>query len=276
MTKTVLITGTSSGLGRATAKLFQAEAWNVVATMRRPESETELTRLDNTLVTRLDVEDPTTITAAVRAGLDRFGRLDALVNNAGYGAYGPLEATPMAKIRRQFEVNVFGLLATTQAVLPYLREQRSGVIVNVSSIGGRLTFPFGTPYHGAKFAVEGISEALWYELGTVGVRVKLVEPGGIRTDFGGRSFDFSNEPVIADYQPNIGRVFDVLGPLMADGGSEPEHIADTVFTAVTDGTDRLRYEAGTDGITMLASWRAADDTSFLAGIRQQFGLADVS
>jgi NAD(P)-dependent dehydrogenase (short-subunit alcohol dehydrogenase family) len=272
MTKTVLITGTSSGLGRATAELFHAKGWNVVATMRTPGAETELTRLDNTLVTRLDVEDAGSITSAVRAGLDRFGRLDALVNNAGYGAYGPLEATPMAKIRRQLEVNVFGLLATTQAVLPHFREQRSGVIVNISSIGGRMAFPLGALYHGAKFAVEGLSESLAYELGTVGVQVKVVEPGGIRTDFGGRSLDFSNDPAIADYQPAIGTVLDVLGPLTAEG-SEPGHIAETVFTAVTDGTDRLRYEAGADGIRMLDARRAADDATFFAGIRARFGLA---
>lgn len=274
MTQTVLITGTSSGLGRATAELFHAKGWNVVATMREPDAETELTRLDNTLVTRLDVEDAGSITSAVQAGLDRFGSLDALVNNAGYGAYGPLESTPMAKIRRQFEVNVFGLLATTQAVLPHFRSRRSGVIVNISSIGGRMALPLGTLYHGAKFAVEGLSESLAYELGTVGVRVKLVEPGGIRTDFGGRSLDFSNDPAIADYQPTIGKVLGVLGPLTAEG-SAPAHIAETVFTAVTDGTDQLRYEAGADGIRMLDARRAADDATFFAGVKDQFGLTDV-
>ncbi|MCY1136503.1 SDR family oxidoreductase [Actinoplanes sp. Pm04-4] len=271
MTQTVLITGTSSGLGRATAELFQAKGWNVVATMRRPEAETELTRLDNTLVTRLDVEDPASITAAVQAGLDRFGRLDALVNNAGYGAYGPLESTPMAKIRRQFEVNVFGLLATTQAVLPHFRSQRAGVIVNISSIGGRMAFPLGTLYHGAKFAVEGLSESLAYELAPFGVRVKIVEPGGIRTDFGGRSLDFSNDPPIADYQPTVGKVLDVLGPLTAEG-SEPSAIAETVFAAVTDESGRLRHEAGADAVQMLDSRRTTDDATFLAGIRDQFGL----
>ena len=131
MTKTVLITGTSSGLGRATAKLFQAKGWNVIATMRSPEQEAELTQLENTLVTRLDVQDPASIQSAVQAGLAAFGRIDALVNNAGYGAYGPLEATPMEKIRRQFDVNVLGLLATTQALRPHFRANRSGVIIQL-------------------------------------------------------------------------------------------------------------------------------------------------
>ncbi|MDY7762814.1 SDR family NAD(P)-dependent oxidoreductase, partial [Burkholderia pseudomallei] len=110
MAKTILITGTSSGLGRATARLFQAKGWNVVATMRDPASETELTQLANILVTRLDVQDVASIAAAVAAGLARFGRIDALINNAGYGAYGPLEATPLESIRRQYDVNVLGLM----------------------------------------------------------------------------------------------------------------------------------------------------------------------
>lgn len=194
MNKTILITGTSSGLGRATAKYFHAKGWSVIATMRTPDQEAELTQLDRTLVTRLDVQDAGSIQSAVEAGVARFGRIDALVNNAGYGAYGPLEATPFEKIRRQFDVNVLGLLATTQALLPHFRANRSGTIVNVSSVGGRMTFPLGTLYHGTKFAVEGLSEALHYELLPFGVRVKIVEPGGIRTDFGGRSLDFSNDP----------------------------------------------------------------------------------
>ena len=113
MTKTILITGTSSGLGRATAKLFHQNGWNVIATMRTPERETELTRLDNMLVTRLDVQDAPSIRLAIDAGIARFGRIDALVNNAGYGAYGPLEATPLEKIRRQFDVKVLCLLYTS-------------------------------------------------------------------------------------------------------------------------------------------------------------------
>jgi len=157
MNKTILITGTSTGLGRATAKIFQSKGWNVIATMRNPSDESELTQLERTLVTRLDVQDIPSIKSAVDAGLAKFGRIDALVNNAGYGAYGPLEATPLDKIRRQFDVNVLGLLATTQALLPHFRANRSGTIINISSIGGRMTFPLGTLYHGTKFAVEGLS-----------------------------------------------------------------------------------------------------------------------
>ena len=271
MNKTILITGTSSGLGRSTAKLFQAKGWNVIATMRNPEKESELTQLEHTLVTRLDVQDPQSIQSAVAAGLARFGRIDALINNAGYGAYGPLEATPPEKIRRQFDVNVLGLLATTQALLPHFRANRSGTIVNISSVGGRITFPLGTLYHATKFAVEGLSEALHYELAAFGVRVKVIEPGGIKTDFSGRSFDFNNDPKLTEYQPLVQSVIGVLGPMMDQNGSSPEKIAEVVYAATTDGTDRLRYEAGADAEHILADRRSKDDATFFAGMKALFG-----
>ena len=126
MSKTILITGASSGIGKATARYFHEQGWNVVATMRSPKNEKELTALANVLVLRLDVQDPSSIGSAIEAGLARFGKIDALLNNAGYGAYGPLEATPMENIRRQFDVNVIGLLETTKAVLPHFRSSGSG------------------------------------------------------------------------------------------------------------------------------------------------------
>jgi NAD(P)-dependent dehydrogenase (short-subunit alcohol dehydrogenase family) len=272
MTQTILITGSSSGLGRSTAELFHARGWNVVATMRTPEDETELTQLDNVLVARLDVQDSASIESAVDAGLARFGRIDVLMNNAGYGAYGPLEATSLDKIRRQFDVNVMGLLATTKALLPHFRANRSGTIVNVSSMGGRITFPLGTLYHGTKFAVEGLSEALHYELAPLGVRVKILEPGGIRTDFGGRSFEFTNDPTLTEYQPLVDAVLAGLGSTMTEEGSEPELIAKVVYDAATDGTDTLRYVAGADAVQLLERRREADDVTFFAGMRAQFGL----
>lgn len=272
MPRTILITGTSSGLGRATATLFQAQGWNVIATMRAPEKETKLTGLDRVLVTRLDVQDAPSIAAAVEAGLAAFGRVDALVNNAGFGAFGPLEAISPATIRRQFDVNVFGLLATTQALLPHFRANQAGVVVNISSIGGRLTFPLATLYHGTKFAVEGISESLAYELAPLGVRVRIVEPGGILTDFGGRSLDFSNDPELSEYQPLVQSVQDVMGPMMAQGSS-PDLIAETVYKAVTDGGDQLRFEAGADAVQLLAARRGNDDDTFTANIKAQFGIA---
>ncbi len=271
MSKTILITGASSGIGKATARYFKEQGWNVVATMRSPKKEQELTALANVLVTRLDVQDPPSIRSAVEAGIARFEKIDVLLNNAGYGAYGPLEATPMEKIRRQFDVNVIGLLETTKAVLPHFRANRSGVIVNVSSVGGKMTFPLGTLYHGTKFAVEGLSEALSWEMEAIGVKVKIVEPGAIKTDFAGRSFDFSNDEGMVEYQPLVKKLLAALGNLVSRG-SDPFVVARVIYEAATDGTNQLRYTAGEDAKVLMANRKAADDATFLKGIKDQFGL----
>lgn len=268
---TVLITGCSTGIGRAAAERFQAEGWNVVATMRNPDAETDLTALDNVLVAALDVTDPASIDATVNAANERFGGIDVVVNNAGYGAYGPLESTPREKIVRQFNTNVIGLLDVTKAVLPQFRGRGSGVIVNISSMGGKITMPLGSLYHGTKFAVEGISEALTYELGAIGAQMKIVEPGIVATDFSGRSMDISMNPEHEEYQPVINGL---LTASSAEGrfSSEPADIADVIFTAATDGTDQLRYVAGQDAEQMIAMRASADDATYLAGIRANFGL----
>ncbi|MEY4249671.1 MAG: hypothetical protein RJA87_1304 [Pseudomonadota bacterium] len=271
MNKTIIITGASTGIGRAAAKRFHAAGWNVVATMRSPEREEELNLLERVLVTRLDVLDLESIDAAVSEGLARFGGIDVLLNNAGYGAYGPLEVTPIEKIRRQFDVNVIGVLAATQALLPHFRNRRCGTVINVSSIGGRITFPLGSLYHGSKFAVEGLSESLHFELLPLGIRVKIIEPGMVKTDFAGRSFDFNNDPVIGDYQPLVKQLFSTLGA-MVEAASLPEITAEAIFSAATDDADKLRYEVGADAEHILASRRAADDSMFLGGMRAQFNL----
>lgn len=270
MTKTIFITGASTGIGKATAILFAEKGWNVVATMRSPDKEKELTDLDNVLVTRLDVTDGESIAAAVDAARKRFDNIDVLLNNAGYGAYGPLEAFPMENIRRQFDTNVIGLLEVTKAVLPHFRKQKSGVIVNISSIGGKMTFPLGTLYHGTKFAVEGLSEALHYELDPIGIKVKIVEPGAIATDFGGRSFDFTNDESMEEYQPTVQKLFSGFENALSNA-SPASVVADVIWTASTDGTDQLRYTAGDDAKTLMAGRKAADDATFIAGIKAQFG-----
>src|SRR5882757_642098 len=205
MKKTALITGASSGFGRATVKLFHQKGWNVVAAMRSPEKETELSVLSGVLVTRLDVTRKSEIGEAVQAGIREFGQIDALVNNAGYGTLGALEAAPEEVIRQQFEVNFFGLIEVTKAVLPGMRRQGAGVIINVSSVGGKLTFPFCTLYHATKFAVEGMTESLQYELNPLGIRLKLVEPGGYKTDFAGRSMSYYGAGGIDGYQEPFDR-----------------------------------------------------------------------
>ncbi|MCY1127664.1 SDR family oxidoreductase [Frigidibacter sp. RF13] len=265
--KTILITGASSGIGKATALRFQSEGCNVIATMRDPSAGGDLAALDNVLVTRLDVTDAGSIAAAVTDGLSRFGAIDVLLNNAGYGAYGPLEAFSAERIRRQFDTNVIGLLEVTKAVLPHMRSNQSGTIVNVSSIGGQITFPLGTLYHGTKFAVEGLSEALHYELEPLGIRVRIVEPGMVRTDFGGRSFDFAMDETLTDYAPTAEAMGRLFGKLATDP-SAPEIVAGVIWQAVTETGDRLRFRAGADAHALLDDRKAKDDAAFIGGLKE--------
>jgi short-subunit dehydrogenase len=273
MPDTIIITGASSGIGKETATLFQSKGWNVVATMRSPDKEQELTQLDNVLVTRLDVTDDASIKSAIDEGIRKFGKVDALINNAGYGAFGPLEASSKSRIERQFDTNVIGLLETTKAMLPHFRENRSGIIVNISSVAGKIAMPLGTLYHGTKFAVEGLSEALQYELEPIGIKVKIVEPGMIATDFAGRSFDFANEESLQEYQPVVLKFIETLsGGGMQAHASPASLVADVIWEAVTDGTSTLRYTAGEDAQQYIAGRKALNDDELFAGIKQRFGL----
>ena len=273
MSKTIFITGASSGIGKATSLHFQAQGWNVVATMRSTEAASELASLDRVLVTRLDVLDADSIASARDAALERFGSVDVLLNNAGYGAYGPLEAFSMDRIRRQFDTNVIGLLAVTKAFLPHFRQRRSGAVINVSSIGGQMTFPLGTLYHGTKFAVEGLSEALHYELEAFGVRVKIVEPGMIATDFGGRSFDFCSDESLTEYQDTTGKLF-AHWRNTASTPSPPSLVAEVIWSAAHDDTDTLRYRAGEDAERLLSARKAQSDATFIGGLKRQIGLTE--
>lgn len=267
MGKTILITGASSGIGKATAIHFQQQGWNVIATMRTPEKETELNKLENVQLEKLDVLDLESIDQAIKNGVSRFGRIDAIVNNAGYGAYGPLESFPRENIVKQFNTNVIGLMDVTRSIIPHFRENKNGVIVNISSIGGQMTFALGSLYHGTKFAVEGISESLHYEMAEIGVKVKIIEPGMIATDFGGRSFDFQAGE-IADYQP-------IIEALMKqwqnpkNTSSPASLVADVIYTAVTDDTEQLRYKAGNDANFLLDSRKKMTDDEFFSMMNNQ-------
>lgn len=271
MNKTILITGSSSGIGKATAKYFQSKGWNVVATMRSPEKEEELNQLDNVLLSRLDVLDLASIDSAISEGIERFGKIDVLLNNAGYGAYGPLEAFPRENIIRQFNTNVIGLLDVSRAMLAHFRQHKSGSIINVSSIGGKMTFPLGSLYHGTKFAVEGISEALSFEAAAIGVKVKIIEPGMIATDFAGRSFDFQHKPELTAYQTIVEKVMQGFANVGAQA-SPAALVANVIFEAANDHSDKMRYRAGADAEQLLNARKALDEDAFIKNIKNQFQL----
>lgn len=242
MSKTVLITGTSSGIGKATVELFSQRGWNVVATLRNPEKASDLASLKGVTVLRLDVTDSATIRDAIAQIGERFVKLDTVVNNAGYALVGAFEASTPAQIERQFATNVFGLMEVTRAVLPLFRAQGDGTIVNVASVGGRITFPLYSLYHATKWAVEGFSESLHYELAPLGIRVKIIEPGPIKTDFYDRSQDLLSQPGLTAYNDSIDRV---MPKLQKSGisGAPPELVAKVIYRAANDRSQRLRYSA---------------------------------
>ena len=270
MSKTILITGASSGIGKATAKYFHNKGWNVAATMRTPEKEDELTKLEKVLVTRLDVQDLSSIDKAIKDTLDRFGTIDVVVNNAGYGVFGPIESISREKMIRQFDVNVIGLMDVTKTIIPYFRNRGEGIIINITSAGGKVTFPLISLYHGTKFAVEGISESMNYEMQKIGCKVKIVEPGAIKTNFD-QSMDINNDESISEYKELVQNIMEVMEPMLANG-SEPEVVAEVIYEAATDGTDQLRYIAGEDAKEWLKNRKEQDDETFMAGIRGMIGL----
>jgi NAD(P)-dependent dehydrogenase (short-subunit alcohol dehydrogenase family) len=272
MPRTVLITGCSSGFGEATARLFAGEGWNVIATMRRPEEGQPLAAQANVLVAKLDVQDRASIDAAVAAAIARFGRIDALVNNAGFGLSGVFEATPREKILEQFEVNVFGVMDVTRAVLPHFRANRSGVIVNVSSGAGVYALPLISLYCASKFALVGFSESLACELAGVGVKVKIVEPGGvISTDFGKRTgAEAMTIRPPADYAPFLTAANEVFAGLRAArGAATAEDVAAVIFEAATDESDRLRYLGTQDIKPMVTARRETSEADYMAYMRQR-------
>jgi short-subunit dehydrogenase len=247
MEKVVLITGSSTGIGLETAKLFQTKNWKVAATMRSPEKAAELLNIVDLECIRLDVTDISSIRSAIEETLSKFGRIDAVVNNAGYGLLGAFEATTSEQVERQFATNVFGLMNVCREILPYFRQEKRGVIVNVASVGGRMTFPLYSTYHGTKWAVEGFSESLQYELEEFNIRVKIVEPGPIKTDFYDRSQVRASKDGLTAYDRFSDRVFPNLekaGETAPDGSV----VAETIYEAVTDGSRRLRYGVNTKGI----------------------------
>lgn len=273
MQKTIFITGASSGIGKASAQLFHDKGWNVVATMRSPEKEEELTKLDNILVTKLDVQDSASIKAAIQQTIDKYDKIDVLLNNAGYGLAGSFESMNEETIKRQFEVNVFGLFAVTQAVLPHMRKEKNGMIINISSVGGRMTFPLFSLYHATKFAVEGFSESMQYEMEQIGVKIKIVEPGSVKTEFAGRSLDFQHNQELTEYNELIEKVTGGFEARRATGaGSTPDMTAAVIYEAATDGKDQLRYRAGEDAEQLLTARAGMDDASFRDMIKQNFSL----
>ncbi len=274
ISKAVLITGCSTGIGRATAEHLASRGWNVYATARKPESIADLaSRGCKTLA--LDVCDEASMRAAVIAVQLAEGAVGVLINNAGYGLEGAFEEVPMTDIRRQFETNVFGLIAMTKLVLPGMRRQRWGRIVNLSSMGGKLTFPGGSYYHATKHAVEALSDALRFEVKGFGIDVIVIEPGPIKTRFGDTAVGSIAAPKDSPYaafnavlEKQIREAYE--GGPMARFAAPPAAVAEVIEKAITAASPKTRYKVTLAARVLMGLRRVLPDRAFDAFLRTQF------
>ena len=275
ISKAVLITGCSSGIGRATAERLAGSGWTVYATARRTDSLSDLAAAGCTTLA-LDVTDDASMRAAV-AGIEaEHGAVGVLVNNAGYGEYGPVEEVGAEQARRQFDTNVFGPARLAQLVLPGMRRQGWGRIVNLSSMGGRLTFPGGGWYHASKYALESLSDALRFETRPFGVRVVVVEPGFIRTSFGDTAGTTGGESTAPDspYAPLMAAVdtslHDAYEGNLARLGGGPEKVAAVIERAIGARNPRPRYKVTPSARVLIAARRWSTDRVWDASMRRTF------
>ena len=252
MSQVWLITGSSRGLGRALAEAVLAAGHRLVATARRPEQLADLVadHGDQVRAVALDVTDATAADAAIRTAVEAFGRLDVLVNNAGYGDIGSIEETSLAAFRAQIETNLFGVITVTKAAIPLLREQGAGHIIQFSSIGGRVG-PIGRgPYAAAKWGVEGFSEVLAKEVGPLGIKVTIVEPGGFRTDFAGASTEIrEGRP---EYDATVGKTARFQRDYNGKQPGDPAKAAAVLLRIAAMDAPPLRLPLGTDAADLAA------------------------
>jgi len=251
MSKVWLVTGSASGLGRSIAEAVLASGDRLLATARDPRRLEDLVQKHGARIraTALDVADGEAAYAAVQAAIDAFGRLDVLVNNAGYGDVAPFEQLSPERFKAVVDTNFYGVVNLTRAALPIMRKQKSGWIFQISSVGGRLALPGSAPYHAAKWAVGGFTEALAQEVAPFGVKVTALEPGGMRTNWGTRAHEDIPE-LLPDYEPSVGAVVKALQSLWGHENSDPAKVAQVILRLAASerlpahlliGSDALRY-----------------------------------
>lgn len=265
--KTVFITGASSGIGLKSAQYFLEKGWNVVATMRKPDECMALQNSENLLKLTLDVLVEQDIQRAAKQSIEKFGQIDVVLNNAGYALVGALESFSRAQMEKQFNTNVIGLMAVSKAFLPHFRENGGGTIVNIASVGGKVTFPLYAAYHGTKWAVEGISESLNFELNPHNIYVKIVEPGPINTDFYDRSMDvdLENTPeAYADYSKSKILKMNKI----AAGGAKAIDVAKVIYKAATKPKGKMRYAIGGGAGMLIFLRKILPESWFIALIRK--------
>lgn len=270
MTKTILITGTSSGYGKAIAELFLARGWNVIATMRRPDASVFATSSERLLVLPLDVTKPETIGKAIADGVAAFGAIDVLVNNAGIGMASAVEVTPDKTIQEIFQTNTFGVFSVCRAIIPQMRAQGHGTIVNVTSSVTLGVMPLVAIYAASKCAVEGYTESLSYELELFNIKARLVEPGlGPTTGFAANGGERMQGLIPEDYAAFAQAYFGIMGKYPTAYCTETE-VAEATLAAATDEGEAIRFPAGADS-KMLAKLRwSTSEEHYLAKMREMF------
>ncbi|MDO6432725.1 oxidoreductase [Flavitalea sp. BT771] len=249
--KVWFITGASTGFGRAFAEYAIQQGYNVVITARRLDKLESIKALAPGQVEalRMDVNDSTEVAGAVAAATSRFGRVDVLINNAGYGIVGAVEETPENELRAQMETNFFGAVSVTRALLPLFRQQQSGAIVNISSLGGQLSYPGFGAYSASKFALEGISEALAAELAPLGIKVLIVEPGQFKTDLAGAAMRFM--PEISAYKDTVGPIRNFAQSMHGTQFGDPFKAAAAIDKALAAASTPLRLQLGEDAVSSI-------------------------
>lgn len=271
--KVAIVTGSSSGIGHEISLILARNGFTTYATMRSLQKGSDLKSIaeDEKLhlhFVQLDVTDENSVKKAIQTIYDEAGRIDILINNAGYGLTGAFEDLSLNEIKTQYETNVFGLIRTTQEVLPIMRKQRSGMIVNISSGVGRFGYPTGSAYVSTKFAVEGLSECMSYEVEPFGIKVILIEPGVIQTNFFNSSVlaKKSQDPN-SPYAPLMKGIENSIDKMMKNG-STPQYVAEVVLDAVTNENPKLRYLAGKDIEQLLEMKRKMSDEEFVNMMKQ--------
>ncbi|MES2458701.1 MAG: SDR family oxidoreductase [Bacteroidota bacterium] len=265
--KTILITGASTGLGKATAKLFLSKGWNVIATMRNPNKETDLNELPNVVLLPLDVTNAAQIHDTVQKALD-LGPVDVVFNNAGYGLVGAVESHSEQQIRAQFDTNFFGTLEVIRAFIPYFRKQQKGLFINTTSLCGLVSNPQSAVYNASKWALQGLAESMSYDLAQFGIGIKNVAPGGIKTEF------MKGMQVTEDkaYEATMMKMMEGFNDGTLMEFTEPEAIAEVVYQAATDNKDQLTYPAGNDAVRLYAKRLADGPEAYRINLTKYFNL----
>ncbi|GAB4019053.1 SDR family NAD(P)-dependent oxidoreductase [Spirosoma migulaei] len=269
--RTVFITGTSTGLGKLTAIYFAKQGWNVAATMRTPEAETELTQHPTIQIFKLDVTDVEQVKTATEQAIAAFGKIDVVVNNAGMGTYGPLEFAEEATIDWQFAVNVRGPINVIRAFLPHFRANGGGLFINISSFMGVTTaVPIGSLYNMSKFALEGLTEGLYYELKPLNIELRLVEQGGSTGNNFGANIIWNTHETIKDYDAITDKVKGLIGKSDPSLLDDPQDIVDVIYNLATGQSKQFRTLVGNTGKGLMALRNSVPIEDYLEKIAANF------